>query len=467
MKKLTYISLVSALLVTSGADALNPYRKKAEKPSVEINLIALRYLEDNIAPVQSAPVYAAPIDRSVAAPRTIKRTPRSQPQAPAITAPRKVATPAPVAAPKITEPKAITRPKPVQIPKIIEPANEVQIPKLVDNNIPAPAISIPPLPSSIKADSEVKPLPVPTFKAPEIKAPEPIKIPEIKAPAPVFEPAPTIEAPKFSPVSIAPTPDVNQVVLPTIPTFTPPAFEAPTISAPDLEIPKFEAPQVPEAPSLPNISSNDDQISVPELPAIEKQIADSSNTRTVNLPLPIFNDEPVRSASNATKSELPPVSGLFGEAPIAPIAPVANIDPSLKPIPNIGKPSLESVQIQAQSLPTLDSLPLSAEQPVLSVPFSEAEVDFPLSEQAGLLEIISNMHSNPNTTIRVVSYASGSPEQSSQAKRTSLARALSVRKLLKERDIESERIIIRPVGNKSTTGVPDRVDIFLTAKEGA
>lgn len=423
MARIFAIFIIIFVIFSIDANALSPYRKKAPKePSVEVNLFVLSGLKEDIYGASSAPVTSRP----VIAPPEERRNPRSQSEEAVKKAAPEKAPPAPKKAQAAEPEKIVKVPEPkIEAPKLTPIAPQPE---------PAPIIDIPPLPNFITEEPkepELSKLPEPKLKAPELpKKIEPVKI----------------EPPKLSP-----------------PIVTAPKFVAPKAEIPDLEVPKFVAPEIPQPPKLPKISSDEETITVPELPTIEKQInADAQGT--VYLPPPVF-DEPktVNIASEKNTKNLPSVSDLFGDTPRPPVERTATQEPKSL----IGKPSLESVKIQQQSLPSLSQLPLSSEAPAMSVAFAEAEVDFPLTEQASLLEIVSEMQSNPNSIIKVVAYASGTPDQASQAKRTALARALSVRKFLKERDIDSERIIIRPMGNKATSGVPDRVDIFLTAKQGA
>ena len=477
MRKLLYISVILCALAPISANALNPYRQKDRKPSIEINLIALRYLKEDVSTTTYAPIASKP----VIAPPEARRSPRLQSEQKnkiSSTKPKKApAKPKPVTAPvvekkiekKVEAPKEVTRPKPAPAPKAPEP--KLDVPKFTPPPEPAPVLEIPPLPSFIKEDTGIEPAHIPepkTVETPKVekkieapKAPEPkLEIPKFE-PIKDAEPEPVIPEKRTNLITPAPVAETNQV---EIPDFEVPKFEPPKIATPEIEAPKFEAPAIPESPAIPEISANEETITVPELPSLEREIAATTEERTVVLPPPIFeNDNSQKTAQATNPDKLPSMAELFGETPKPP---VPNVATDNEPKSTIGKPALETVKLAPQELPSLNTLPISSEDPAISVPFTETEVDFPLSEQAGLLEIIAAMRSNPNSVIKVVSYASGTPDQTSQAKRTALARALSVRKILKEREIESERIIIRPMGNKSTTGVPDRVDIFLTNKEG-
>jgi len=70
------------------------------------------------------------------------------------------------------------------------------------------------------------------------------------------------------------------------------------------------------------------------------------------------------------------------------------------------------------------------------------------------------MKADEQVHVQLVAYASGLPDQASQARRISLSRAISVRSYLMEQGIKSSRIDVRALGNRADAGGPtDRVDI--------
>ena len=63
--------------------------------------------------------------------------------------------------------------------------------------------------------------------------------------------------------------------------------------------------------------------------------------------------------------------------------------------------------------------------------------------------------------VRIVAYAGGTAEESSVAKRTSLARALQIRAYLITKGVNQLNISVQALGNKVPNGSPERADIFV------
>jgi hypothetical protein len=97
----------------------------------------------------------------------------------------------------------------------------------------------------------------------------------------------------------------------------------------------------------------------------------------------------------------------------------------------------------------------------LTIVYGEAETDLPLSDQAKLQVLADRLTADKTLTLNILAFASGTPDQAGQSTRTSLARGLNVRRFFLDRNISRERINVRPLGNKSAEGLPDRVDLFL------
>jgi outer membrane protein OmpA-like peptidoglycan-associated protein len=197
-----------------------------------------------------------------------------------------------------------------------------------------------------------------------------------------------------------------------------------------------------------------------------------ANPNEVVLP-PLFpNDSGAKTTAITpppAPASLPPLKKLFDENADnieIPKLPDTSADNS-SDLANVPAPLISDVQMNNQLPKTAELAQVPAQDISFSFPFNETETELPLAEQARLLEVATALKSNPNMEMTVNSYASGSEEQSSQSKRTSLARALSVRRFMLEQKVESKQIIIRPNGNNSGTGLPDRVDIQVSAKIGA
>ena len=70
------------------------------------------------------------------------------------------------------------------------------------------------------------------------------------------------------------------------------------------------------------------------------------------------------------------------------------------------------------------------------------------------------MLANQDKRIQVMSYAAGTEDTESKARRKSLARGLAIRSYLIKAGVPSTRIDVRALGNKAEGGPADRVDLI-------
>jgi outer membrane protein OmpA-like peptidoglycan-associated protein len=94
------------------------------------------------------------------------------------------------------------------------------------------------------------------------------------------------------------------------------------------------------------------------------------------------------------------------------------------------------------------------------VAFAPNVTDMPDQAKSTLNGVIRAMKADEQIRVQLVAYASGLPDQASQARRISLSRAIGVRSYLIEQGIKSARIDVRALGNRTDSGgPPDRVDV--------
>ncbi|MDQ7246457.1 OmpA family protein [Dongia sedimenti] len=86
--------------------------------------------------------------------------------------------------------------------------------------------------------------------------------------------------------------------------------------------------------------------------------------------------------------------------------------------------------------------------------------DVPATATAELDTIAQDMLANQDKRIQVMSYAAGTEDTESKARRKSLARGLAIRSYLMKSGVPSTRIDVRALGNKAEGGPADRVDII-------
>ena len=95
-----------------------------------------------------------------------------------------------------------------------------------------------------------------------------------------------------------------------------------------------------------------------------------------------------------------------------------------------------------------------------SVAFMPNKQDLSDAEKEKLSKLADDIKGD-NSSVRIVAYAGGSPDQASMARRVSLARALSVRAFLIDKGVDQLRFNVQAKGNKNDGGSPDRADIFV------
>ena len=110
-------------------------------------------------------------------------------------------------------------------------------------------------------------------------------------------------------------------------------------------------------------------------------------------------------------------------------------------------------QQQAARTPGPDAAPLQ------SVVFAPGNADLPGDSGKVLDSLATSLTEDPNLRMQLLAYAGEPNLSASQARRLSLSRALAVRSHLISKGIRSTRIDVRALGNKVSSGMPNRVDL--------
>lgn len=275
-------------------------------------------------------------------------------------------------------------------------------------------------PAAPKAPA-AKPVPLPPKEVAQARVPQP---PQKAAPAPAApaKPAPAQQA-------AVPAPPAPAAATPA-PTPAPPP--APKIAATAPPPPKLTPKAAPAPSSAPQAASV-----VAEAP----ELKDTTAALTPPPPPPV-------TPSAAAQAQAAPA------AP-APKAPAAT--PPAAPAP--------AVETQAQA-----STPAAATQTAsrgnTGVQVSEVQILFDSSE-AGLsgpaktaLETVAQaMLEDEASEVQLFAYAGQTGVDATQARRLSLSRAMAVRAFLIGKGVRPARMQVRALGNKTTDGSPDRVDV--------
>lgn len=248
--------------------------------------------------------------------------------------------------------------------------------------------------------------PVITKGDPALKKPQkpsaPKKVSQTKPPVPTAKPA--IKAPAITPPAPA------KVDAPTIPAINPPA-----------------APTVAKTPSK-------------AMPA-SRVTSDGVVTGPKTMP-----SVPTTDVASESTFEAPPEAQTMMErhqnqqkpkqAPAAP-------------------PPVAAEQIAPATAPTSSAAQMPHE---ISIPFEKGvtETDNPPVEG-----IVQALNEAPSSRLMIQAYASPTDDGENSDRRTSLARALSVRKVLRAQGVPSHRMDIRSLGQKTDKAPVDRVDLTV------
>ncbi len=153
----------------------------------------------------------------------------------------------------------------------------------------------------------------------------------------------------------------------------------------------------------------------------------------------------------------PPLATLPTGAP--PIALLAPIPPPAAPI-TAAPPTPAPVSATSGTTATLANTGLS-------LVFKSAESDLSPSANDAIGALVKGTPIGSTVTFNVVAYAQGVADDPSAARRTSLARGLSVRTALIADGVPSTHIYVRALGSSAGDGPADRVDVTVLGVSGA
>lgn len=262
-----------------------------------------------------------------------------------------------------------------------------------------------PLPPSISQQAAAPKAPAPKAKA----APQPPKqVARAKAPEPPKVPAPpkkTVPAPK-----------------------TVAAAQAPKAPAPTAPAAKAPAPKAIAAPPPPKI--------------VPKQLAETAAPKTASVAAAPSTQAPAKSQVTETTASLTP------PPPPPPVTP-AGAAAAAQPQQQAAAPS-------QQSASRGDATAQISEVQVL---FGSNEAALSGAAKSALENVAQSMLENEASEIQLFAYAGQTGIDATQARRLSLSRAMAVRAFLIGKGIRPARMQVRALGNKTTSGSPDRVDV--------
>lgn len=224
---------------------------------------------------------------------------------------------------------------------------------------------------------------------------------------------------------------------------------APTLRAPE---PAAPAPRAAEPSPPPPRAEPKPQVTAPPPP---KPVAPAETAEAA----PRTPPAPAPKAPETPKAPPPP-------APPPPALPTVSA-----PAPSGGapapKPAGETQVAAATAGPTAaEPAPSSqgASGDVVRVPFDPNQSTLPTSASSGLDALIARLRKDDTLRVQLLAYADGDDDNANKARRLSLSRALAVRAYLIDKQIQSTRMDVRALGNRTKESPKDRVDVVLVSR---
>ena len=100
--------------------------------------------------------------------------------------------------------------------------------------------------------------------------------------------------------------------------------------------------------------------------------------------------------------------------------------------------------------------------PPVRLVFDTGQTDLTPANEAAIRDLAHEMPAPDASSINVVAYAAGKPDDASTARRLSLSRGLAVRAVLLASGVPSAQIYVRALGATATDGPADRVELIVT-----
>lgn len=189
-------------------------------------------------------------------------------------------------------------------------------------------------------------------------------------------------------------------------------------------------------------------------PAPKASAGSNSANRSASLPAPARPPAEPAPGSAATPliapSPPPPAPGK-ADIPPPPDLPPPPIGAKAKPTPEPQGPKRTASTEQIG--PVEDRILFAADA-----------VKLPDEAKAELNQLAKRLSADPHLYVQLVAYASTQTD-ASQARRTSLSRALAARSYLVDQGVDIKQVDVRPLGNKVEPGQPtDRVDLVVAER---
>ena len=182
-------------------------------------------------------------------------------------------------------------------------------------------------------------------------------------------------------------------------------------------------------------------------------------------PLKTIEVLPTPNISDIMNRSAPPPPAFPVLEHVVQLPPISSIKvPNKKVLPLRAKASIRKAKAEAQiaSMPSIDQS--NKVETSNSIKFNAGSFDIN-SEASNTLKNLSKiLERNSALRLQLHAYASLSGGSAIRAKRLSLSRALAARAYLIGRGVDITRIAVRALGDQSTIGSTDRIDLILTKR---
>ena len=293
--------------------------------------------------------------------------------------------------------------------------------------------------------------------------------------APLPGAQPTYAAPPVPATAAAPSvtlrPPQQRAQTATAPATTTRAATSSSVPAPSVPAPRVPAPSVPETTTPATAPSAGSQSAstpppppaipqAPEPPRVAQAPAETTGTQAAATPPAPTPPAPTPPAPSAPA---PPAATPTPPAPAvpAPAAPAAQTPP---PAPVVPAPS----QVASAPASTAPAAPAPAPSDqgaeTSQVIFPAGQSQLPDAGKAALAPIIERLTGDNTLRLQLKAYAGGGQDSANTARRWSLSRALAVRAYLIDNGVQSTRMDVRALGDRSGSGPADRVDVVVVSR---
>jgi outer membrane protein OmpA-like peptidoglycan-associated protein len=242
----------------------------------------------------------------------------------------------------------------------------------------------------------------------------------------------------------------------------PPAPDLPE-SLPMTQPGDVDLPALPTLPPLTAITGDDQKKSSLEIvqPGDEVMSKDLVAAKPA-VPMQPFDAEEKLPKVTSGAAAQPEMEGLPSTLPPPPVAPMQVAQMEKRAVPSL-PPTTKPPEAKPPTTKPPEAKPeIAAASGAVStaIVFDKDKTDLNEESKSQLGALAPQIVKN-NQQVRIVAYAAGTPEQASIARRISLSRALQIRAFLIDKGVNQLNINVQALGNKVSSGEPERADIFL------